>query len=90
MMVVFTGGVDQLMAGLSITEFQARDQALLGEQLEDPVDAGPRHALIVLAQPVLDLQRGQGAPLAGQQVNHRVASASLAVSSLIEYRAGVL
>ncbi len=89
-MVVCTGGVDQLEAGRGVTQLQAPHQAPLLQKLEDAVDARARHTTLAGAQTIFDLERAEGARLACEQVDHRVARSALLVSSLVEHGTSVL
>ena len=89
-MMVCTGGVDQLIAGRGVPQLQAPYQAPLLQKLQDAIDARARHATLAGAQTVFDLQRAEGARLACEQVDHRVARSALLVSSLVEHGTSVL
>jgi hypothetical protein len=82
--------IDYLIAGHAATQLQARDEPPLLEKLEDPIDARASHATLTGAKPIFDIQRTKRAGLAREEVNHRVARATFAMSCLIEHSTGVL
>ena len=90
MMVVRTGGVNQLIAGRGVAQLQTPHQAPLLQKLQDAIDARTRHAALAGAQTIFDLQRAEGARLAREQVDDGVARSALLVSSLVEYGTSVL
>jgi hypothetical protein len=84
------GRVDYLIAGHAATQIQARDEPPLLEKVKDPIDARASHATFPGAEPIFDVQGTKRAGLAREEVNHRVARATFAMSCLIEHRTGVL
>jgi hypothetical protein len=66
MVVMLAPRIDELVSRGTVADLEPVDQSALAEQLEDPVDARPPHPLLLSAQPILDLERGQRALLSGE------------------------
>ncbi len=67
--VMVAVGVDALEAGVSLVDREALDEAVLDEQVEHAVDTRAADRLSLGAQRVLDLDCGERARLAGEQVD---------------------
>jgi hypothetical protein len=92
MVVVLAGGIGGLIASDPIADVDAADEFVGVEELEDPVDAGPPHGSLAApaaTQGVFDLQRAEGAVLAGQEVDELVAGGAAMVSRPLEHGASV-
>jgi len=89
-MMVLAPRIDQLIPRRAVPKLQPRDQPMLAEQLQDPVDARPRDPLVALTQSILDLQRSQRARLIGEQIDQRVARPPLLMPSPVEHPASVI
>ncbi len=88
--MVCASGVDQLIAGRGVPQLKAPYQAPLLQKLEDAIDTRARHATLAGPQMVFDLQCAEGARLAREQVDHRVAGSPFLVSGLAEHGTSVL
>ena len=60
------------------------------KQIEDAIDARPRHTALARPQLIFDLDGTERTRLLGQQVDDRVTRPALAMPSLVEHRASVL
>jgi hypothetical protein len=89
-MMMLAPRIEQLIARRAIPELQPRDQPMLAEQLEDPVDTRACDPLVTLTQPILDLQRTQCTWLTSEQLDQSVARPRLVMPRLIKHPTSVI
>jgi len=90
MVVVDARGIDQLVAGHRIPQLQPRDQSSVVQEVEDAIDARARHPAVAATQAIFDLEGGQRARLAREQVDDRVSRAPRTMARLVQHGASVL
>ena len=78
--VMVRGGIHALVAGRVATDLDPLDQLQLLQLVEGAVDAGPPDRL----DATVDLQRGQRALGAAEQLDHLAAGVAAAVSGFVE------
>jgi hypothetical protein len=91
--MVGTGGIHELVPRDAIADVDSADEIVVLQELEYPVDTGPgdppRPGRVV-AQSLFDLQRAEGAALAGEHLDQRVARSAAVVARPLEHSARVL